>query len=112
MGDRDEEAAICRDGNGDPEHDSDLRERERVPIGTDPRVYFAEEVEPYLENAWINESSKYCDEKDGNLGVVGYEIGFDQYFYYYDPPRPPGDINEELREIENEITEILETIVR
>ena len=84
MGERDPDAEICRDGNGNPEHDSDLRERERVPLGTDPHDYFAEEVAPYLEDAWINESSKYCDDKDEKVGIVGYEINFDRFFYEYD----------------------------
>jgi len=51
LGEQNDDAEICRDGNGNPEHDGDLRERERVPLGTDPREYFEEEVAPYLENA-------------------------------------------------------------
>jgi len=37
LGEQNDDAEICRDGNGNPEHDGDLRERERVPLGTDPR---------------------------------------------------------------------------
>lgn len=110
MGERDEEAAICRDGNGNPEYDSDLRERERVPLGTDPHEYFAEEVEPYLENAWINESTKYHDDQDGGLGIVGYEINFDLHFYEYDSSRELSKINDEIREIEQRIKDNLQKI--
>ncbi|QLK25552.1 type I restriction-modification system subunit M [Natrinema zhouii] len=111
MGERDPDAEICRDGKGNPEYDSDLRERERVPLGTDPQDYFEEEVEPYLENAWINESSKYHDDKDGELGVVGYEINFDRYFYQYEPPRSIDTISEELHQLESEISESLQELM-
>jgi hypothetical protein len=28
------------------------------------------------------------DPKDGEIGIVGYEINFNRYFYRYTPPRP------------------------
>jgi type I restriction enzyme M protein len=110
MGERDPEAEICRKSNGDPEHDGDRREKERVPLGTDPREYFEREVAPYLENAWINESSKYHDDQDGELGVVGYEINFNRYFYEYEPPRELAEIDADIRELEGEITELLGSV--
>jgi len=110
LGERNGDAEICRDGNGNPEHDGDLRERERVPLGTNPREYFKEEVAPYLENSWINESKKYHDDKDGELGVVGYEINFDRYFYKYESPRGLDEINSEIREQRSRITDILEEL--
>jgi type I restriction enzyme M protein len=110
MGERDPEAEICRKANGDPEHDGDRREKERVPLGTDPREYFEREVVPYLENAWINESSKYHDDKDGELGVVGYEINFNRYFYEYKPPRELAEIDEDIRELEGEISKLLREV--
>jgi type I restriction enzyme M protein len=112
MGERDPEAEICRKSNGDPEHDSDRREKERVPLGTDPHEYFEREVAPYLGNAWVNESSKYHDDQDGDLGVVGYEINFNRYFYEYEPPRPLEEINDNIRELEDEISEMLGEIAR
>lgn len=110
MGERDPEAEICRDGNGNPEYDSDLRERERVPLGTDPHDYFEEEVAPYLENAWVNESSKYHDDQDGELGVVGYEINFDRYFYEYEEPRNLDEVNSDIRTLQRDISEIMEEL--
>ncbi|TVT95145.1 type I restriction-modification system subunit M [Haloferax volcanii] len=110
MGERDSDAEICRDSSGDPEYDSDLRERERVPLGVDPNAYFENEVEPYLENAWINDSSKYHDDQDGELGVVGYEINFDRYFYKYEPPRPLEEIDADIRELEDEVVELLSEV--
>lgn len=111
LGEQNIEAEICRDGNGNPEHDSDLRERERVPLGTDPYEYFEQEIEPYLENAWINESSDYHDDKDGDLGVVGYEINFDRYFYEYTSPRPVSELNKEINKLEKEISDMIRDLL-
>ena len=107
LGKRNPEAEIVTNSKGEPEHDGDLRERERVPLTEDPREYFEQEVEPYVENAWINESSKYHDEQDGELGVVGYEINFNRYFYEYEPPRDLEEINKDIEKIEEEISQML-----
>ncbi|MDZ7730619.1 MAG: N-6 DNA methylase [Natrialbaceae archaeon] len=107
LGVRDSAAEIVTNSKGNPEHDSDLRERERVPLGGDPRKYFEQEVKPHVENAWINESSKYHDDQDGKLGVVGYEINFNRHFYEYEPPRPLEEINADIRELEEEISDLL-----
>jgi len=108
LGERNEEAEICRKSNGEPEHDTELRERERVPLGEDPIEYFEQEVKPYVENAWLNESSKYHDDKDGGLGTVGYEINFDRYFLEYDSPEPIEQINSELKQVQEEISRLIE----
>jgi type I restriction enzyme M protein len=110
FGEQNEDAEIVTDSKGNPEHDTDLRDRERVPLGTDLREYFEEEVQPHVENAWINESSKYHDDQDGELGVVGYEINFDRYFYEYEPPRPLEEIDADIRELEDEIVELLSEV--
>jgi len=110
LGEQNDDANIVTDSKGNPEHDTDLRDRERVPLGKDPHEYFKEEVEPYVENAWINESSKYHDDQDGELGVVGYEINFDRYFYEYEPPRPLEEIDADIRELEDEIVELLSEV--
>ncbi|EMA43112.1 type I restriction-modification system subunit M [Halococcus saccharolyticus] len=112
LGEQNPDAEICRKSNGDPEHDTDRREKERVPLGTDPYEYFEREVAPYLENAWINESSKYHDDQDGELGTVGYEINFNRYFYEYEPPRSLDEIDADIRELEGEISEMLGEISR
>jgi len=112
LGERDPEAEIVTDSKGNPEHDIDLRDRERVPLNEDPHEYFEQEVKPYVENAWINESSKYHDEQDRELGEVGYQINFDRYFYEYQPPRSLNEIDQELQELENEIAELLGEVAR
>jgi len=106
LGETNPEAEIVTDNKGEPDHDGDLRDRERVPLGEDPREYFEREVKPYLENAWINESSRYHDDQDGELGVVGYKINFDRHFYEYEPPRSLKEIDEDIRNLEKEITQL------
>lgn len=111
LGERDSEAEIITDSNGKPEHDSDLRERERVPLGIDPFHFFEEEVSPFVENAWVNESSKYHDEQDGGLGIKGYEINFNRHFHEYEPPRQIDEIDSDIQEIKDEIVDGLEQVV-
>jgi len=38
---------------------------------------------------------------------VGYEINFNRYFYLYTPPRPLDEIDEDLKQIEKEIADML-----
>jgi len=58
---------------------------------------FEREVEPYVENAWINDGKKYHDDQDGGLGIVGYEINLNEYFYNYNPPRSLEEIDRDLQ---------------
>jgi len=111
LGESDPNAAICRNSKGDPEHDTDLRIRERVPLGRDPYDYFEKEVKPHVENAWINDSKKYCDDEDGEIGVVGYEINFNRYFYEFDQPRDIADIDSEIAKLEEEIQSLVGEII-
>ncbi len=105
LSERDEEAAICREKDGSPEYDIDLRDYENVPLDQDVMAYFEEEVKPYVPEAWVDES--YTDEKDGRMGRVGYEINFNRYFYEYEPPRPLEEIEAEIRAVEKEIVGLL-----
>lgn len=111
LGQQNPDAEIVTNSKGEPEHDTDLRDRQRVPLDEDPREYFEREVEPHVENAWINESTKYHDDQDGDLGVVGYEINFDRHFYEYESPRELEEIDDDIRELEEEIMELLEEVV-
>ena len=103
---RDEEADICTDARGNPEPDPDLRDYERVPLNEDIYEYFAREVTHHVPDAWINEAVK--DHKDLQIGKVGYEINFNRYFYRYEPPRPLEEIDADIRELEEEIMQMLQ----
>ncbi|MGH2533420.1 MAG: type I restriction-modification system subunit M [Thermomicrobiales bacterium] len=109
LSERDDEADVCRDAKGQPEADSDLRDHELVPLTEDWREYVAREVTPFVPDAWVDES--YRDERDGEVGRVGYEINFNRYFYKYVPPRPLEEIDEELRQLEVEIAGLLQEVV-
>ena len=61
-----------------------------MPLAETIEVFFEREVRPHVPDAWINTSMR--DAKDGQVGIVGYEINFNRYFYQYTPPRPLEEI--------------------
>ena len=108
LAERDETAAICTDKDGRPEPDPELRDTERVPLMEDVNAFFEREVKPHVSDAWIDESKR--DDKDGEVGIVGYEINFNRYFYRYSPPRPLEDIEVEIQGIEADIVRMLREV--
>ncbi len=108
VGERDENAEICKDKDGNIEPDGELRDYENVPYGMDIREYFDKEVKPYVPDAWINES--VVDHKDGKVGVVGYEIPFTRYFYKYEAPRSLEAIETDIEKVENELLGLLKQL--
>ena len=105
---RDEEADICLAGDGGPEPDTELRDFELVPLKEDRSDYMAREVTPFVHDAWVDQT--YRDERDGEIGRVGYEINFNRYFYKYVPPRPLDVIDAELKTLEAEIAGLLKEV--
>ena len=101
LSERDETAEICRDKDGEPEADSDLRDCENVPLKDDIEAYMQREVLPHVPNAWVDEDKT----------KVGYEIPFTRHFYEYVPPRPLGVIEREIRALEDEIRGMLEEVI-
>ncbi|MEM7345900.1 MAG: class I SAM-dependent DNA methyltransferase [Chloroflexota bacterium] len=110
LSERDETAEICRDKQDNPEADSHLRDTENVPLAEDITDYFEREVKPHVPNAWINTTIR--DEKDQQVGKVGYEINFNRYFYQYQPPRPLAAIEADIKTLEQEILELLSEVTR
>lgn len=106
---RDEDAEVCLDKDGNPEPDTELRDHELVPLNEDWRDYVEREVKPFAPDAWVDES--YTDARDKEVGRVGYEINFNRYFYQYVPPRPLEEIDTELKTLEAEIAELLKEVV-
>lgn len=109
MSERDEDAELCTDKDGNPEPDSDLRDHELVPLGEDWREYMKREVLPFVPDAWVDLS--YTDDTDKKVGRVGYEINFNRHFYKYAPPRPLEEIDAELKALEMEIASLLSEVV-
>jgi len=95
IGERDDDAEICRDSNGNPEPDTDLNDTENVPLKENVQTYFAREVTPHVPDAWVDPG--FCDTKDGKVGRVGYEIPFNRHFYVFQPPRPLSAIDVDLK---------------
>ena len=108
LSERDETAAICTDKDGNPEPDPELRDTERVPLADEVGAFFEREVKPHLPDAWIDETRR--DAKDKGVGVVGYEINFNRYFYRYSPPRPLKDIETDIQGIEADILQMLSEV--
>jgi type I restriction enzyme M protein len=100
LGERDEEAAVCRDRHGNPEPDPELRDTESVPLKENVRDYFEREVRPHVPDAWIDESKT----------KIGYEIPLNRHFYRYEPPRPLEDIEADIKALEGEILGLLSEV--
>lgn len=96
------------------EQDGELRDNENVPLS--PTVttsdlienYFKAEVLPHVADAWINADKR--DAKDGEVGIVGYEIPFNRHFYVYQPPRPLEEIDADLNAVSAEIMKLLQEV--
>ncbi len=97
LGERDETAEPCRDRNGNPEPDPDLRDTESVPLKEGIAEYFEREVRPHVPDAWIDEDKT----------KVGYEIPLNRHFYRYEPPRPLEVIEADIKTLEQEILGLL-----
>ena len=53
-----------------------------------------------------------CDQRDGKVGLVGYEINFNRYFYRYNPPRPLEEIEADIRAVEQDILQMLAEVTK
>jgi type I restriction enzyme M protein len=105
---QDPEGDIVTDSKGNPVPDTSLNDTENVPFKHDVQAYFEEEVLPHLPDAFIDHSVR--DDKDGEVGVMGYEINFNRYFYKYVPPRSLHDIDSDLKASEARIQALLEEV--
>lgn len=91
--------------------DGDLRDNENIPL--DPSVsttalietYFKREVSPHVSDAWINADKR--DDKDDEIGIVGYEVPFNRHFYQYQPPRALEAIDADLDAVSKRIMGLL-----
>ncbi len=108
LSERDETASACLAKDGKPEPDPDLRDTESVPLAEKVPDFFEREVKPHVPDAWIDTERR--DPRDGQVGLVGYEINFNRYFYRYVPPRPLEVIEGEISGIEKEIVEMLAAV--
>ena len=102
LGERDETAEVCRDRNGNPEPDPELRDTETVPLKEEIEAYFQREVLPHVPDAWIDQSKTR----------VGYEIPLNRHFYRYEPPRDLAEIEADIKALEGEIVDLLREVTQ
>ncbi|MBL4637928.1 MAG: N-6 DNA methylase, partial [Proteobacteria bacterium] len=94
--------------------DGDLRDNENValdpsqPVNDLNEVYFKKEVQPHVPDAWIDANKK--DDKDQEVGIIGYEIPFNRHFYQYQPPRDLVEIDADLDKVSAEIMSLLQEV--
>ncbi|QHD49835.1 class I SAM-dependent DNA methyltransferase [Vreelandella aquamarina] len=105
---RDPDADICLDKQGNPEPDTSLRDNENVPYGESVYDYFDREVKPHVPDAWIDDNKR--DELDGRIGIVGFEIPFNRHFYQFTPPRPLEEIDADLKACTDKIKQMIEEL--
>ena len=126
LGERDQDAEMCRDSKGRSEPDGELRDTENIPLppgtalplpidfGPDKPIdrlveafrddidsYVAREVLPHVPDAWV----------DYDKTKVGYEIPINRHFYVYKPPRPLDQIEADITKLEGEIAGLLKGLV-
>lgn len=75
----DEDVDLVLDDKGQVIFDMLLNDIESVFFGILVEDYFKVEVLFYVFDVFIDYS--VCDSKDGEVGIVGYEINFNCYFY-------------------------------
>ena len=97
LSERDENAEICRNRDGEAEPDAELRDTENVPLKESIQAYFEREVLPHVPDAWIDHSKT----------KVGYEIPLNRHFYRYEPPRELAVIEAEIKTLEADIVRLL-----
>ena len=94
--------------------DGELRDFENVALDPSHTVnevneaYFIAEVQPHVPDAWIDANKR--DAKDGEIGIVGFEIPFNRHFYQYQPPRPLEEIDADLDAVSAEIKALLREV--
>jgi type I restriction enzyme M protein len=112
FGEHNENAEICifesGKSKGQPEPNPDLRDNENVPLKELVKDYFKREVLPHVPDAWIDETK--VDSKDGEVGIVGYEIPFKRHFYIYQPPRTLEAIDTDLDLVSADIMKLLQEV--
>lgn len=91
--------------NGEVQMDSELTDYENIPLNQDIQTYMEKEVLPHAPDAVVD--SSFTDKKDGEIGVVGYEINFNRYFYVFEEPRHPNEIMKEIKALSAEVAKLL-----
>ncbi len=108
FGERDPNGEISVDSKGNTVFDSELKQTENIPLTEDIDTYIKREVLPFVADAIVDRT--VFDEQDKQLGIVGYEVNFNKYFYKYEPPRSPETIAAEIQAIEEETAQMMKEL--
>lgn len=83
------------------ETESDLRDFENVPLKENIYTYFLREVNPYVNDGWINlDATK-----------IGYEISFNKYFYQHKPLRTMEEVAADILKLDAESDGLIREIL-
>lgn len=84
------------------ETESDLRDTENVPLKDNIHSYFKREVQPHVEDSWINlDATK-----------IGYEISFNKYFYKHTPLRNIEEVTQDILKLEKQSDGLIAEILK
>lgn len=108
FGEHNPDGDICRDAKGNLVYDSDAKQTENIPLTEDIDSYMKREVIPFVSDAIVDKS--VVDEQDKEVGVVGFEVNFNKYFYKYEPPRDPEVIAKEIQELEQQTAKMMKEL--
>lgn len=84
--------------------------KEFVTLSEDLDAYMKREVLPFIADAVVD--TTVVDERDGQIGIVGYEVNFNKYFYRFAKPRDPEEIAQEILSLDNKIHEMISEIFK
>ena len=85
---------------GNPIADTAKRDTENIPLDEDVDAYFAREVLPYRQGAWIDKTKT----------KLGYEIPFTRTFYEYVELEPAAEIAKRVAAREKVLIEKLQAL--
>jgi len=99
---RKDESADLQYNDGKIVIDPDLRDFENIPLNIKVEKYFEKEVEPYVPDFVID---------DTTLKKIGYEIPFTKYFYKYNPLQKIKEIDVKIKEAQIKISKDLSKLM-
>lgn len=91
----DPECDAIFDEKGNQLWDADLKQIEYIPFGESIDDYIKKEVLPFIPDAVVD--TTVTDDQDGQIGIVGYEVNFNKYFYKFIPLEEPSEIKEVIK---------------
>jgi type I restriction enzyme M protein len=80
---------------------ADLRDSESVQLKDSIHRYFQAEVQPHVEEAWINLDTV----------KIGYEISFNKYFYRHKPLRGLDQVTADILALEQQADGLISDIL-